>query len=57
MKAQSTHCTPYNNIGRLQHPTLRNGQNMETKTKQRHSETKRSFEPNEFYKYVQKISP
>jgi hypothetical protein len=45
-RVQSTHHTPYNNSGRLQHPTLINGQIMETETEQRHSETNRSFEPN-----------
>jgi hypothetical protein len=29
-KAQSTHCTSHNNSGRLQHPTLVNGQIMES---------------------------
>jgi hypothetical protein len=29
-KAQSTHCTSYNNSGGLQHPTLINGQITET---------------------------
>ena len=29
-KAQSTHLTPHNNSGRLQHPTLNNEQIMET---------------------------
>jgi hypothetical protein len=45
-KAQNTHCTSYNNIGRGQHPTLINGQILETEIKQRHSETKRSYETN-----------
>jgi hypothetical protein len=30
-------------VGTLQHPTLCNGQIMETETKQRYSETKRSY--------------
>jgi hypothetical protein len=29
---------------------------METETKQRHSETKRNYEPNGFNRYVQNIS-
>ena len=32
-KAQNTHCTTHNNIGRLQHPSLINGQILENKTK------------------------
>jgi hypothetical protein len=36
----------HNNSGRLQHPTLSNGQIMETETKQGHSETNRSYETN-----------
>ena len=43
-KAQSTYCISHNNSGRLQHPTLINGQIMETETKWRHSETNRSYE-------------
>jgi hypothetical protein len=43
-KTQSTHCTSHNNSGRLQHPTLINGQILETESKQRHSETNRSYE-------------
>ena len=30
IKAQNTHCTPHINSGRLQHPTLTNGQVIET---------------------------
>jgi hypothetical protein len=44
LKAQSTHCTSHIKSGRLQHPTLINGKIMETETKQRHSETNRSYE-------------
>ena len=33
---------------RFQYPTLTNGQVIETETKQRHSETNRGYEPNEF---------
>jgi hypothetical protein len=51
-KAQSTHCTSHNNSGRLQHPTLINGQILETETKQRHSETNRSYGPNGFNRYL-----
>jgi hypothetical protein len=40
------HCT--NNSGRLQHPTLISGHIMERETKQRHSETNRNYETNEF---------
>ena len=39
IKAQSTHCTSHNNSGRLQHPTLINGQIIETETKQRQIKT------------------
>ena len=49
--AQSTHCTSPNKSGRLQHPTLINGQILETETKQRHSETMRSYEINGFNRY------
>jgi hypothetical protein len=42
-KAQSKHHTPHNNSGRLQHPILSNEQIMETESKQRHSETNRSY--------------
>ena len=38
-KTQSTHWTPHNNKGRLQHPTLKNGQIMESEAKQRYSKT------------------
>jgi hypothetical protein len=44
-KAQSTHCTSHNNSGRFQHPTLTNGQILETETKQRHMDTNRTFYP------------
>ena len=33
-KFQSTHHTPHNKCGKLQHPTLNNGQIMETETTQ-----------------------
>jgi hypothetical protein len=39
-------------VGRLQHLTLINGQILETETKQRHSETNRSYEPNGFNRYL-----
>ena len=45
-RAQSAHCTSHNNSERPQHPTLSNGQIMETETKQRHSENNRSYETN-----------
>jgi hypothetical protein len=51
-KAQSTHCTAHNNRGRLYHPTLIKGQIMETETEQRHSETNRGYETNEFNRYL-----
>jgi exonuclease III len=51
-KAQSTHCTTHNNSSRLQHHTLTNGQIMETETEQRHIETNRSSETNEFNRYI-----
>jgi hypothetical protein len=51
-KAQSTHCTSYNNSGRLQLPTISNGQIMEIETKQIHSETNRSYEPNGSNRYL-----
>jgi hypothetical protein len=54
-KAQSTHCNSHNNSGRLQHPTLTNGQILETETKQRHMDTNRSYEKNGFNRYLQKI--
>ena len=47
-KSQNTYWTPHNNSGRLQNPSLTSGQVIETETKQRHSETNRSYEPNEF---------
>ena len=47
-KAQNTHCTTHNNIGRLQHPSLINGQILETKTKKIHGETHRIYEANTF---------
>jgi hypothetical protein len=42
----------HNNNGRLQHPTLSNGQIMETENEQRHSETNRSYEPNLLNRYI-----
>ena len=47
-KVQNTHCTLHNNSGRIQHPILSNGKIMETETKEKHSETNRSFESNGF---------
>ena len=55
-KAQNIY-SPHNNSRRLQQPTLTNGQVIETETKQRHSETKRGYEPNGFNRYLQNISP
>ena len=54
-KGQSTHCTSPNSSGRLQHPTLTNGQILETETKQRHMEINRSYETNGFNRYLQNI--
>ena len=51
-KSQSTHHAPHNNSERLQHPTLSNGQIMETETKQRYSETNKSYETNIFNIYL-----
>jgi exonuclease III len=51
-KAQSRHCTSHNSSGRLQQPTLINGQIMETETKHRHSETNKSYETKGFNKYL-----
>jgi hypothetical protein len=45
------------NSGRIQHPTLTNGQVIETETKQRHSESNRGYEPNRFDRYLQNILP
>jgi len=50
------HSTSHKNSGRFQHPTLINGQMMETQTKQKHRETNRSYEPNGLNKYLYKIS-
>jgi hypothetical protein len=50
-KSQNTHCTTHNNSGRLQQPTLINGQFLETESKLRYSETKRSYETNGFNWY------
>ena len=47
-----THCTSHNKSGRIQHPTLINGQIMETQTKQRHIENNRSYGPNGFNRYL-----
>ena len=45
------------NSGRLQHPTVTNGQVIESESKQRHSETKRGYERNGFNRCLQNISP
>ena len=50
---ENTHLTLQNNSGKLQHPI--NGQVFEIKTKQRHSETNRGYEPNRFNIYIQNI--
>jgi hypothetical protein len=51
-KAYNIHCTLHNNSEKVQHPTLINGQIMETETKQRHSETNRIYGPNGFNRYL-----
>jgi hypothetical protein len=51
-KAQSTYHTPYNNSWRLQYPILSNGHVIETETKQKHSESNRSYEPNGSNRYL-----
>ena len=51
-KAQRTHYTSHNNSGRLQHPIFINGQILEIETKQRQSETDRSYETNESNGYL-----
>jgi hypothetical protein len=51
-RGQSTHRTPQNDGGRIQHPTIINGQIMEIETKQRHSGTNRSYEPNGSKRYL-----
>ena len=53
---QNTHLTPHYNSGSFQHPILNNGQVIDTETNQRHSETKRGYEPNGFNRYLQNIS-
>jgi hypothetical protein len=42
------HCTTHDNSERFQHHTLINGQILESETKQRQSETKRTYETNGF---------
>jgi hypothetical protein len=44
-----------NNSGRLQHTTFINGQIMETETKQKNSETNRSYETNGLNRYLHSI--
>jgi hypothetical protein len=51
-EAQSTHCTSQNNTGICEYNTLISGQVMERKSTQRHSETKRNYEANEFNRYI-----
>ena len=55
-KAQNTHWTPHKYSGRLQYPSLTNGQITETETKQRHTEINWSYEPNGFNRYLQNNS-
>ena len=56
-KMQYTYYTSCNNSGILQHPTLNNGQVIETETKQRLSETKRCYKPNVLNRYLKNILP
>jgi hypothetical protein len=51
LKLKKPHCTSPNNSGILQHPTLCNGQAMEIETKEKHSETDRSYGANGFNRY------
>jgi hypothetical protein len=44
-------------VGDFKHLTLINGHILETETKQRHSETNRSFKTNGFNRYLQNILP
>jgi exonuclease III len=44
--SKATHCTSHNNSGRIQHPTIINGQIQETETKQRHIAANRTYETN-----------
>jgi hypothetical protein len=46
------HIAPHTIEGKLQNPTLSNGQIMETQTKQRHNETNRSYDPNGLNRYL-----
>jgi exonuclease III len=46
------HIAPHINNGRLQHPTLSNGQILETENKQRHMDNNRSYEK----KWIKQIS-
>ena len=48
-------CTSHNNSGRLQHPSLTNGQILETETKQRHMYSNKSYKTNGFNRYLQNI--
>jgi hypothetical protein len=41
-----THTETHTIIGRFKHPTLANGQDIDTETQQRHSEINRIYEPN-----------
>ena len=53
-----THIEPHiRNSGRFQHPTLTNGQDRETETKQRQSETNKGYESTGLNRYLQNISP
>ena len=64
-KSQYTHSTSQNNSEGFKNPTLTKGgffllsggQIIETKTKQRLTETNRRYEPNVFNRYVHNISP
>jgi hypothetical protein len=56
-KPQNTHCTAHYNSGRLPNPSLINGHILETKTKNRHSETNRSYETNGLVDIYRKLYP
>ena len=56
-KAKKAHTKPHTIIVGYFSTSLINGQVIETETKERHSETNKSTEPNGFNSYLQSISP
>ena len=56
-KVQNTHWISHINSGRPYHVILINGWVVETESKQRHSDTNRSYKPNGFNRYLQNILP